>query len=214
MGIRFGSLHVREDSLTPYTDATKCKKPAKHIKRPMNPFMVWSQQERRIIAERTPGLHNAEISKRLGKRWRTLTAEERQTFIDESERLRQLHMKQYPDYKYKPRKRTNKAAKPVRTDSGRVSKPAPKASRKGKNSSRGQSAAVAEPVPSSTRPVCRRLDTSEYDSRGHAARWHPAPVYRLPRRHYRSNRLGSNGLTIRLALTGRVIRRLRVRPPE
>nr|KAG5692952.1 hypothetical protein BaRGS_031530 [Batillaria attramentaria] len=154
-GIRFGSLNVREDSLTPYSDATQCKKPANHVKRPMNPFMVWSHYERRIIAERTPEMHNAEISKRLGKRWRTLTAEEKQPFIDESERLRRLHMKEYPDYKYKPRKKTKPAAKPVKTDSGRVSKPAPKVSgsraerSKGKNAPRGQSAAVAKPVMSS-----------------------------------------------------------------
>nr|KAG5692949.1 hypothetical protein BaRGS_031527 [Batillaria attramentaria] len=140
-------MNVREDSLTPYTDATQCKKKAtvlNRVKRPMNPFMVFAQRERRIINERTPGMHNAEISKRLGKKWRTLTAEEKQPFIEESERLRQLHMKEFPDYKYQPSKRTNKAAKPVRTDSGRVSKPVPKASRKGKNSSRSQSATPPE----------------------------------------------------------------------
>nr|KAG5692950.1 hypothetical protein BaRGS_031528 [Batillaria attramentaria] len=146
-GVVFGSMNVREDSLTPYTDATQCKKKAtvlNRVKRPMNPFMVFSQGERRIINERTPGMHNAEISKRLGKKWKTLTAEEKQPFVEESERLRRLHMKEFPDYKYQPSKRTNKAAKPVRTDSGRVSKPAPKASRKGKNSSRGQSATPPE----------------------------------------------------------------------
>ncbi|KAK7478100.1 hypothetical protein BaRGS_00030635 [Batillaria attramentaria] len=134
-GIVFGSMNVREDSLTPYTDATQCKKKAtvlNRVKRPMNPFMVFAQRERRIINERTPGMHNAEISKRLGKKWRTLTAEEKQPFIEESERLRQLHMKEFPDYKYQPSKRTNKAAKPVRTDSGRVSKPVPKSQPKGK----------------------------------------------------------------------------------
>jgi len=50
-------------------------------------------------------MHNAEISQRLGRRWRQLTEAEQQPFIDEAERLRQLHIQQYPDYKYRPRKR-------------------------------------------------------------------------------------------------------------
>jgi hypothetical protein len=76
-----------------------------HIKRPMNAFMVWSQLERRKITEVTPDKHNAEISKELGRRWKLLPDEARQKYIDEAERLRQLHQKEYPDYKYKPRKK-------------------------------------------------------------------------------------------------------------
>jgi transcription factor SOX4/11/12 (SOX group C) len=71
----------------------------------MNAFMVWSQIERRKICEQQPDMHNAEISKRLGKRWKMLNDEERGPFVDEAERLRLLHMQQYPDYKYRPRKK-------------------------------------------------------------------------------------------------------------
>ena len=85
-----------------------------HIKRPMNAFMVWSQIERRKICEIQPDMHNAEISKRLGKRWKTLTEEEKTPHFDEAERLRQLHKKEYPDYKCRPRKkvRTSSPARP------------------------------------------------------------------------------------------------------
>ncbi len=71
----------------------------------MNAFMVWSQLERRKIVEVSPDKHNAEISKELGRRWKLLNEADRQPYIEEAERLRLLHQKEYPDYKYKPRKK-------------------------------------------------------------------------------------------------------------
>ncbi|VDK46298.1 unnamed protein product [Anisakis simplex] len=104
----FGSLKVAKNSVTPYTDATNCKKSSNHIKRPMNAFMVWSQLERRKICEHQPDMHNAEISKQLGQRWRQLSEDEKAPFVAEAERLRLMHMQEYPDYKYKPRKKPKK----------------------------------------------------------------------------------------------------------
>nr|KAG5692948.1 hypothetical protein BaRGS_031526 [Batillaria attramentaria] len=73
-----------------------------------------------------------------------MTAEERQPYKDEADRLARLHMLEHPDYKYRPQKKPKRAS----------TKPAPKGNRsrsnrsKGKNS-RGQSAAAAEPMISS-----------------------------------------------------------------
>jgi len=106
MSLSLPSHHVNPASSTPYTDATQFKRNGvAHVKRPMNAFMVWSQIERHKIIEDTPNCNHAEISKLLGKRWRGLSQSERNPFIEEAERLRQLHMAEFPDYKYRPRKR-------------------------------------------------------------------------------------------------------------
>ncbi|XP_052838829.1 putative transcription factor SOX-14 isoform X2 [Drosophila gunungcola] len=75
----------------------------------MNAFMVWSQMERRKICERTPDLHNAEISKELGRRWQLLSKDDKQPYIIEAEKLRKLHMIEYPNYKYRPQKKQTRS---------------------------------------------------------------------------------------------------------
>lgn len=102
------------------------KKKNTHVKRPMNAFMVWAQAARKQLADQYPQLHNAELSKTLGKLWRKLSEIDKGPFQQEAERLRTIHKKEYPNYKYQPRRRKPSKGKDSATTKSKKSNGAQK----------------------------------------------------------------------------------------
>ena len=78
------------------------------VKRPMNSFLLWAKTMRRKYANENPNLHNAEISKLLGKIWNSMSTLDKRPFVERAEKLRVIHMRNYPNYRYAPKKKKDK----------------------------------------------------------------------------------------------------------
>ena len=70
-----------------------------YIKRPMNSFMIWSQEMRPSIIKSNPNVINSEISIMLGQLWLNMSKKQKEIYYKKAETLKLQHMELYPDYK-------------------------------------------------------------------------------------------------------------------
>lgn len=78
----------------------KEKEKEKHIRRPMNAFMLFSQEQRAKIHLENPNRDNRNVSKILGEKWYSLSSQEQEQYKIRAKQLRNEHFKQNPSFKW------------------------------------------------------------------------------------------------------------------
>ncbi|WYZ37368.1 hypothetical protein EsH8_II_000874 [Colletotrichum jinshuiense] len=99
--------------------------PALKVPRPRNAFILYRQHHQAQVIAHHPGLSNPEISKIIGEQWRVQAEDVKESWkkLAEEEKIR--HQRQYPDYRYQPRRGGRPGSRPGSSsggDSGRCSK--------------------------------------------------------------------------------------------
>ncbi|KAI9739482.1 MAG: hypothetical protein M1818_005170 [Claussenomyces sp. TS43310] len=78
--------------------------PDPKIPRPRNAFILYRQHYQAQVVAQHPGLANPEISKIIGEQWRDQPVEVKSEWKRLAEEEKQRHQRQYPDYRYQPRR--------------------------------------------------------------------------------------------------------------
>ncbi|KAK1963872.1 HMG box protein [Colletotrichum sublineola] len=99
--------------------------PALKVPRPRNAFILYRQHHQAHVIAQHPGLSNPEISKIIGEQWRIQPDDVKESWkkLAEEEKIR--HQRQYPDYRYQPRRGGRPGSRPGLSsgaDTGRCSK--------------------------------------------------------------------------------------------
>lgn len=94
------------DPVSPSTSSKRLRLPGKKsaVRRPPNAFILYRKKWHSIIAEKSPGLLNNEISVILGKQWKGESEQVKAEFKALANELKELHALQNPGYSYAPRK--------------------------------------------------------------------------------------------------------------
>ncbi|KAF7213466.1 SRY-box transcription factor 32 [Nothobranchius furzeri] len=96
------SVHSESSCTSPEAKSAPTQQ---RVRRPLNAFIIWTKEERRRLAQLNPELENTDLSKILGKTWKSMSLAEKRPYMQEAERLRVQHTIDYPNYKYRPRRR-------------------------------------------------------------------------------------------------------------
>ncbi|XP_077451409.1 transcription factor 7-like 1-C [Stigmatopora argus] len=69
-----------------------------YIKKPLNAFMLFMKEQRPLVKPKMIKRDSASVNQVLGQMWKSLTVAERQYYFNESERLKNIHAIEYPNW--------------------------------------------------------------------------------------------------------------------
>ncbi|ORY01407.1 mating-type m-specific polypeptide mc, partial [Basidiobolus meristosporus CBS 931.73] len=81
------------------------------IPRPANCFFLFRKDKQAEIFATNPGITNMEVSRIIGKMWKSISVEEKRRYQWMAEKIKLDHQAKYPDYKYTPNRSKNKRKK-------------------------------------------------------------------------------------------------------
>ncbi|KAI8079736.1 high mobility group box domain-containing protein, partial [Halteromyces radiatus] len=79
------------------------------LKRPPNAYLLFNRDMRRKLLALDPKMTVSEISKEIGDRWKYLSPNERQHYMEAAQLLKQDHLKNHPDFIYTRRSKAELA---------------------------------------------------------------------------------------------------------
>lgn len=100
-----GQSHPVPFAGPPGEERCTCKLNPNRIPRPRNAFILFRQKYHQLVLdELTEAKTNPEVSRELGRRWRSLSPHEREHWTNLAEEEKKNHAKKYPNYRYTPRR--------------------------------------------------------------------------------------------------------------
>ncbi|KAL8748896.1 MAG: hypothetical protein Q9199_008010 [Rusavskia elegans] len=95
---------TQEDTLWNAPSSICLCQPDPKVPRPRNAFILYRQHHQARVVAQNPGLANPDISKVIGDHWRQAPPEIKQHWKNLAEEEKIRHQRQYPDYRYQPRR--------------------------------------------------------------------------------------------------------------
>lgn len=99
------------DAPPPRKPAPKRRKAKTRVSRPLNSFMIFSNEQRALLRAQHPDYDNKVISKMLGERWAALGTAGKAKYYDQARELAEKHKVEHPEWKFTRNTKKRKAMK-------------------------------------------------------------------------------------------------------